>query len=262
MKIPEDQYQAWIRDRQGIAIGRSVVERTGLKLGDRFTLVGDIYPIKLDLVVRAIFKGTEDNNSFFHWKYFEESLPEAWQGAVGTFYLRARSPEDVPRVAQAIDDTFKNAPQPTKTETERAFQLSFVSQLGNVKLFLMCIAGAVVFTILLVSGNTVAMSVRERIQEIGVLKTLGFTSATILWMIIAEAVLISSIGGLLGAALAYGVTEVAGQVMSVFFQGLVMPWWGVLLCLAVALVIGVVSSLFPAIIAARTRVTDALRHAG
>ena len=262
VKVPEDQYQAWIRDQQGIAIGRSVVNRTGLKLGDRFTLVGDIYPISLDVVVRAIFDGTEDNNSFFHFKYFEESLPDEWQGAVGTFYIRARSPDDVPRVAQAIDDLFRNAPQPTKTETERAFQLSFVSQLGNVKLFLMSIAGAVVFTILLVSGNTVAMSVRERIQEIGVLKTLGFTSNTILWMIIVEAVLIALLGGLLGTALAYGVTQAASEMLVAFFEGLVMPWWGVPFCLAIALLIGVVSSVIPATLATRTPVTDALRHTG
>ncbi len=260
--IPEDQYQAWIRDRQGIAIGRSVVNRTGLKLGDRFTLVGDIYPMNLDLVVRAIFDGPEDNNSFFHFKYFEESLPEEWRGAVGTYYLRVGSAEAVPRVAQAVDAMFKNAPQPTKTETERAFQLAFVSQLGNVKLFLMSIAGAVVFTILVVSGNTVAMSVRERIQEIGVLKTLGFTSNTILGMIITEAVLIALLGGLLGTALAYGVTLGASEMLVAFFEGLVMPWWGVPFCLVVALLIGVVSSVIPATLAARTRVTDALRHTG
>ena len=262
VKVPEDQYQAWIRDQQGIAVGRSVVNRTGLKLGDRFTLVGDIYPINLDVVVRAIFDGTQDNNSFFHFKYFEESLPEEWPRAVGTFHLRVRSPADVPRVAQAIDDLFKNAPQPTKTETARAFQLSFVSQLGNVKLFLMSIAGAVVFTILLVSGNTVAMSVRERIHEIGVLKTLGFTSHTVLWMIIIEAVLIALLGGLLGTALAYGVTQAASEMLVAFFVGLVMPWWGVPFCLAVALLIGVVSSVIPAALAARTRVADALRHTG
>ena len=262
VSIPEDQYQAWLRDRQGIAIGTSVVNRTGLKLGDRFTLVGDIYPIDLDVVVRAIFEGPEDNNSFFHWKYFEESLPENRRGEVGTFYIRVRSADDVPRVAQAIDDMFRNSPQPTKTETERAFQLSFVSQMGNVKLFLLSIAGAVVFTILLVSGNTVAMSVRERIQEIGVLKTLGFTSATVLSMIIAEAVLIAFVGGVLGTALTYMVTGLATEMLVGFFEGLIMPWWGVFFCLGVALLIGLFSSIVPAIIAARTRVTDALRHAG
>ena len=262
VSIPEDQYQAWLRDRQGIAIGTSVVNRTGLKLGDRFTLVGDIYPIDLDVVVRAIFEGPEDNNSFFHWKYFEESLPENRRGEVGTFYIRVRSADDVPRVAQAIDDMFRNSPQPTKTETERAFQLSFVSQMGNVKLFLLSIAGAVVFTILLVSGNTVAMSVRERIQEIGVLKTLGFTSATVLSMIIAEAVLIAFVGGVLGTALTYLVTSLATEMLVGFFEGLIMPWWGVFFCLGVALLIGLFSSIVPAIIAARTRVTDALRHAG
>jgi len=263
--IPEDQYQAWVRDRQGIAIGRSVVNRTGLKLGDRFTLVGDIYPLNLDLVVRAIFDGPEDNNSFFHYEYFDkskEALLSGYEGNVGTFYLRVRSPDDVSRVANEIDDMFRNSPQPTKTETERAFQLSFVSQLGNVKLFLLSIAGAVVFTILLVSGNTVAMSVRERIQEIGVLKTLGFTSSAILWMIVFEAVVIALLGGIIGTALTYAVTTVASEMLIGFFEGLVMPWWGAGFCLGVALLIGLTSSIVPAMIAARTRVTDALRHTG
>jgi len=260
--IPEDQYQAWLKDQQGIVIGSSVAERTGLKTGDRFTIKGDIFPTDLDLVVKGIFTGPEDNNSFFHWKYLQESLPEERQGEVGTFYVRVASPEDVPRVASAIDEQFRNAPQPTKTETERAFQLSFISQLGNVKLFLMSIAAAVVFTILLVSGNTVAMSVRERIQEIGVLKTLGFTSNTILGMILGEALLIALAGGLLGTLLAWGLTKFASGTMSVFLVGLEMPLWAIPFNLGVALLIGLLSSLLPAVIAARTRVTEALRYTG
>src|SRR2546430_1866512 len=119
---------------------------------------------------------------------------------VGTFWSRVSSTEDVPRVEKAIDEMFRDSPAQTKTETQSAFALSFVAFLGNVKLILLSICGAVTFTILLVSGNTIAMSVRERVREVGVLKTLGFTRETILGLILAEAVTISTAGGILGIA--------------------------------------------------------------
>jgi putative ABC transport system permease protein len=140
--------------------------------------------------------------------------------------------------------------------------LAFVNQLGNIKLFLLSIAGAVVFTILLVSANTVAMSVRERIQEIGVLKTLGFKSSTILWLIIGESKVMALTGGILGTALGYVVTQAMRDQTVAFFDGLVLPLWGVPICLGVALMIGLLSSVVPALLASRTKITDALRHSG
>ena len=260
--VPPEQLEAFLRDRQGLAVGSSVARRAGLKLGQRITIKGDIYPVDLELFVRAIFEGKEDNESYFHWKYLQESLPKEWRGMVGTFAIKTRSPDDVQRVAEAIDSQFRNSPQPTKTETESAFVLSFVNQLGNIKVFLMSIAGAVVFTILLVSGNTVAMSVRERINEIGVLKTLGFTASTVLWMIIGEAVVMALAGGVLGTAASYFATQLMRDVVVNFFDGLVMPLWGVPICLFVALMVGLLSSVVPAFIASRTKVADALRHSG
>jgi putative ABC transport system permease protein len=166
------------------------------------------------------------------------------------------------RIAREVDEMYRNAPQPTKTETAAAFELSFVNQLGNIKLFLLSIAGAVVFTILLVSGNTVAMSVRERIREIGVLKTLGFTSSAVLTMIVVEAVAMALLGGVLGVALCFAVTQAMRDMMVSFFTGFVMPVWGIPLCLAAAVLIGFCSSIIPASIAARTEITEALRHSG
>jgi putative ABC transport system permease protein len=157
---------------------------------------------------------------------------------------------------------FRNSPEPTKTESAAAFELSFVNQIGNIKLFLLSIAGAVVFTIILVSANTVAMSVRERIREIGVLKTLGFTSSIVLTMIIAEAVAMALLGGVLGVALCFVATKAMANVMVSFFSGFVLPLWGIPLCLAAAALIGFLSSVVPASIAARTEITEALRHAG
>jgi putative ABC transport system permease protein len=176
--------------------------------------------------------------------------------------ILCESEEAVPRVAREIDEMFRNSPQQTKTETESAFQLSFVNQLGNIKLFLLSIAGAVVFTILLVSGNTVAMSVRERIKEVGVLKTLGFTSPVVLALIVSESVFLAMLGGLVGVGAAYLVTRAMADIMVSFFSGFVLPLWGVPICVAVAVLIGFLSSIVPATIAARTTITDALRHSG
>ena len=259
--------KAWIRDRQGIAIGRSVVNRTGLKLGDRFSLVGDIYPLSLDLVVRAIFDGPEDNNSFFHYEYFDkskEALLPGYQGNVGTFYLRVRSSEDIPRVVSAIDEMFRNAPQPTKTETERAFQLAFVSQLGNVKSVSdeasrgrsssrFCWFPEIPWRCRFVSAS----------REIGVVEDARFHVG------------FPSLDDYPGSrrhrprgrrardgVSPMGVTVFAAEMLITFFEGLIMPWWGPGFCLGVALLIGIISSIVPAVIAARTRVTDALRHTG
>ena len=260
--IPPEQKEAFLRDQQGMAVESSVAERLGFKLGQRITIKGDIYPFDLELVIRAIFQAPNDQSTLFHHKYLQESMPEEWGNFAGMFSILARSPGEVPQIAQSVDEMFRNSPAPTKTETEDAFQQSFVEQIGNIKLFLMCIAGAVMFTIILVSANTMAMSTRERIQEIGVLKTLGFTAPVILTMIVSEAVLISAVGGMLGAGLSYVATQALGNLIVGFVAGFIMPLWGVPVCLAVALLIGFFSSVVPAILASQTKITDALRHTG
>jgi putative ABC transport system permease protein len=260
--MPPEQKEAFLRDRQGMAVESSIAERLGFKLGQRITLKGDIYPFDMEFVIRAIFEAPNDQTTLFHYKYLQESMPEEWGNHAGLFTILARSAGDVPRIAQAVDEMFRNSPEPTKTETEDAFQQSFVEQIGNIKLFLMCIAGAVMFTIILVSANTMAMSTRERIQEIGVLKTLGFTAPVILTMIVSEAVLISAAGGLLGAGLSYVATQALGNLIVGFVAGFIMPLWGVPVCLAVALMIGFFSSVVPATLASKTKIADALRHTG
>ncbi len=257
--IPPEQLEAFQRDRQGLAVGKSVADRLGFKIGDRITLQGDIYPFDPELTVRAIFEGRDDEQAFFHFKYLEESLPGR---GVGIFAIRLRSADDASSVAVAVDEMFRNAPSPTKTETEAAFQMSFVSQLGNIKLFLMSIAGAIVFTMLMVSANTVAMSVRERTREVGVLKTLGFTSRSVLGLILGEAVAIALLGGVVGVAVTLAVTALMRDAVVQFFTGFELPVWGVALCFAMAIAVGLVSSAVPALIAARTNICEALRHSG
>jgi putative ABC transport system permease protein len=264
MKIDPDQLRAFQNERTAAAIGKTLAKDQGLKLGQKVTIRGDIYPVNLELTIRAIFEGTADSGDnvlYFHRKYLQESLPEAQRGTVGTFAILADSPESVTRIAREADEMFRNSDRQTKTESERAFQLSFVSMLGNVKLFLLSICGAVVFTILLVSANTMAMSVRERIKEIGVLKTLGFTTGKVLTMIIAESVIIAMIGGLLGCLLAFGFCSLLTNVQ-VMFRGLSMPPTVILISLSVAFAIGLLSSVVPAYNASRVPITDALRHVG
>src|SRR5215831_748517 len=248
VNIAPEELKAFQADRAGAAVGRTLAEKQNFKIGQRITIKGDIYPVNLELTIRAIFKGAaNDATLYFHRKYLEESLPESQRGTVGVFSILADSPESVTRLAGEIDETYRNSDRQTKTESERAFQLSFIAMLGNVKVFLLSICGAVAFTILLVSANTMAMSVRERIKEIGVLKTLGFTTPQVLTMIIAESVIIAMLGGVIGCLLAYAVSQGVSRMSLPFLPfGLPMPPAVVLISLAVTLAIGFFSSVFPA----------------
>jgi putative ABC transport system permease protein len=268
-QIPDDQKLAFQRERTGCIISRTLANQLNFKLGDRITLVGDYLPVTLDLKVVGIYEEPDKMPSlYFSYDYLKESLGSnsALQNQVGAFLIEADSAEDVPRIAAAIDHEFESSPFPTKSESEKAFELSFASFLGNLKLFIMAICGAVTFTILLVSGNTISMSVRERIREVGILKTLGFSPGAILGIILGEAAVISLIGGLLGALLASVMCSMISHSPAAnFMSGLstlgITPVVGGL-SLAVALLIGIVSSFVPAWGASRTTILDALRYAG
>src|SRR5437588_219430 len=167
-----------------------------------------IFPVTLEFTVRGIYDSDENNeNLYFDRKYLDESVNGAMKNMAGMFIILADSADSVPRIARAIDDEFSNSTTHTKTETERVFQLAFINAMGNVKAFLLSICAAVTFTVLLVSGNTMAMSVRERVREVGVLKTLGFTREAILGMILGEAVTLAIVGGAIGIALASGLCD-------------------------------------------------------
>jgi putative ABC transport system permease protein len=170
-------------------------------------------------------------------------------------------PEDATAIIKTVDDMFRNSPMQTKTETEKAFEVSFLAFLGNVKLFLLSICAAVTFTILLVAGNTMAMSVRERVREVGVLKTLGFTPGSILGMILGEAVVISLVGGAIGVALANFVCAGIRQMPSTFanMSNIHVPPVMIAICLAVASVIGLISCFVPAWTASRRPIVESLR---
>jgi len=199
--IPPEQLAAWKRERTAALVGKRLMETYHWKLNDRITLKGTIYPVDLEFIIRAVYTDPEDVSVeraiYFHWDYFDESLGRP--GRTGSFYVKAATAEDIPRLADRIDSMFRNTDAETKTETEKAFNLSFVSMLGNVKLLLNAICLAVVFTILLVAGNTMAMSIRERTGEVAILKTLGFRQNAILHLLVGESVAIALLGGILGA---------------------------------------------------------------
>lgn len=266
LEMPEEQRKAFVTDRTGCIISKDLASKLDLKLGQRITLVGDIYPVTLELKIVGIFDDPDAVQSmFFNYAYLRDALPMARRNYIGTVAVLATSPDEVPRIAKAVDAMFENSSPQTKTESEQQFALSFVSFLGNIKLFLLSICGAVTFTILLVSGNTMAMSVRERIKEVGVLKTLGFTNEALLGIIVGEAMFIALAGGLIGLILAAFVTAgatKAGAGAMVGVASLSLTPFTILISLAVALVIGFVSSFIPAWNAARTNILDSLRYTG
>ncbi len=263
-KIPADQLAAWQRDRQGVIVDAMLAKKFGWKIGDRIILKGTIYPVNLELNIRGIFSSDPSSQSvYFNTKYVEEAVP-FFKGTAGTFSILADSAGDVSKVATTVDDMFHNSPQPTKTESEKAFQLSFVAMLGNVKAFILSICGAVVFTILLVSANTMAMSIRERTREVAVLKTLGFRRETILGLFVGEAVTLALAGGLLGAVAGYGLIYAFGHSSAggMFFAGVKVSPGTMAIALLVAAFVGFVSAIIPAYNASRINIVEGLRHIG
>lgn len=262
IQMPEDQIKAWQRDRQGVIVDDSLAAKYGWKLGDRLYIQGDIYPVNLELYVRGIFHSTPDNKSaYFNSKYVEEAV-SFFKGQAGTFSILAASPSDVSKIATEIDDMFRNSPQPTKAESEKAFGLEFVAMMGNVKAFILSICSAVVFATLLVSANTMAMSIRERTREVAVLKTLGFTKIGVLGLFVSEAVALSLAGGLLGASLGsllvYGFSHAAQLT---FFPLRMTPTIFTLALLTSGFV-GLLSAALPSYHASQINIVDGLRHIG
>jgi putative ABC transport system permease protein len=261
--LPADQITAWQRDRQGVIVDDYLAKKYGWKLGDRIVLQGTIYPVNLELNIRGIFHSDPDNKSvYFNTKYVEESVP-SFKGQAGTFTILADSPSDVSKVAAAVDDMFRNSPQPTKTESEKAFGLEFVAMMGNVKAFILSICSAVLFATLLVSANTMAMSIRERTREVAVLKTLGFTRRGVLRLFVSEAVALSLIGGLIGASfgwlLVYFVTH-SRQFVSFFPMRVTPDIW--LVALLTSGLVGLLSAALPSYHASQVNIVDGLRHIG
>jgi len=263
-EMPADQLAAFKRGRTACVIGKKICDQYGIKLGERVTIVGDIYPVTLELTCVGIFNHPVNNECLvFHREYLSELLPKSsnTRDSVGTYMILANSPDNVPRISRAVDAMFENSPYPTRTESEQEFGRSFLAFLGNIKLFLAAICGAVTFTILLVSANTVAMAVRERTREMAILRTLGYTPAEILQLILGESIAISLLGGVVGLGLGWFLAK-GMQAGGANFGFTGIRWQAATVVLCMAAFIGLIAALVPALIAARKNVVESLRFTG
>lgn len=259
-KLPPEQYAAWLADRGSCVVGEETMRRYGLKLGDKMKLVGTFYPVDLDLKIVGSFASPVDAMSvFFHHRHLDEMLGDP--GTVGTWWVRAESAEVAPAVIEAINRAFANTSAEVRAETERAFQMGFVSMWGNIKLLIGAISAVVVFTLLLVSVSTMSMAIRERFRELAVLKALGFRRRELFAFVLAESFGLAMLGALLGAGGAWALftfLPVAKLTNGMFPFFEVAPW--ILgLAFAVAALLGILAALPPLLAIHRTSVVEGLK---
>ena len=273
--VPEDQKQALLADRRGILIGKGLAQKYGWKIGDTFQMESTIPPYRVgrpfEFVVRAIYDadlvrypGTDMSQAFFHHKYLYEAARGNSYVQAGTYVVEINDPSQVAEVSKAIDALFENSDSQTKTETEGAFVAGFIAMIGNLSVLLNGIGLAVTFTSLLVTANTMSMAVRERRTEIAVLKTLGFPGGLVLVLIVAEAMVLGLLGGAIGIGLGAGTIQAmmgapfVGQLLAGFPSMGLTPAIAIE-ALGIALAIGFLAGLPPALVAYRSRITETLR---
>ena len=266
LKMPQTWLDAWARNRQGAVIGREIAEQYGLKVGDRIPIQATIWT-KADggrtweFDIEGIFENEDPRGStaflLFQYDYFDEARAFG-KGTVGWYILRVERGADPVQVANAIDLQFANSPNETETSTEAAFAQSFAKQFGNIALIVTLILGAVFFTLLLVAGNTMSQSVRERIAELAVLKTLGFADRSVLGIVLAESVIVMLIGGALGLAIGWLLVQGAAANMAAFLPGIFLSPQAMLTAVAMMVGAGVLAGIFPAVKAMRLSIIDAL----
>ena len=266
-EMPKEQMAAFEADRTGAVVGKALADRFGWKIGDTIPLQATIFPNRdgsndWPLTLRGVFtlkdskrKG-EENQLMFHWKYFDEANQYV-NGQVGWYMVRLDNADHATRVARSIDALSENSDRETKTQTEQAFNQSFAKQFADIGLIVTAIMGAVFFTLLLLTGNTMAQAVRERVPELAILKTLGFKDGTVLWLVLVESVLLVGIGGLLGMALARAILPaLASRAQGMLPATIPAQTW--LLGLGLIVLIGLVVGVLPALRAKRLKIVDAL----
>ena len=262
--IEPQQLAAWRAQRNSFIAGRQLIERYHWKIGDRIELTGSYIPLNLSLVLAGVYRGPDESTIFFHNKYLEN----AWLtrlGQTGTYVLRVAAPADVAPVTEAIDAQFENSGAPVKAMPEKQFQLQFVEMLGNVKLLIRSILLAVLFTVILIVANTMAMSARERVTEIAVMRAVGFRPRDVLWLVLAEAVVLALLGGVVGVLLSFPLTRMLVEALkqspaAVFAYNFRVPLSSIGMAFAASVAIGTISGFVPAIRAARLSVVAALRQ--
>jgi putative ABC transport system permease protein len=265
IELPDAERTTWLAERDSFVAGKSLVDRFGWKIGDRIAVKGDIYPVNVDLVLRGVFTVPQtpsmERQIFFHRKYLEEGLGNP--GNVGTYWLLVESPDDVPAVVTAAESMFENSEMPVRAETEKAFQLSFLEMMGNVRVLFGAIGLAVVISIFFITANTMAMTARERTNEVAVLKTLGYRRRHVVGLVLGESVAVGLAGACAGTVLAAGLLALVASALAESF-----PFFGTLsvtpavaaVSVLAGLAVGVLAGWFPAAQVARLRIVDGLRR--
>jgi putative ABC transport system permease protein len=261
--IPEEQWQNYVKDRQGAIAGAATAKRFGWKVGDRIpikgTFLGGVWEFNLDGIYHGTRQADDETQFWFQWKRFEEQVPAQYKGHVGWYTVKVDHPDDSLPISKAIDTEFANSPFETHTDTEKAFATGWVKQFGNIQFLIMAIGGVVFFTLLLVTGNTMAIAVRERTGELAVLKAVGYSDRFVLLFVLFESLLIAVIGGALGLGLAK-IFTLGGDPTRGLLPFFFLPGKAILAGLGVTLAVGAASGVIPAIGAMRLRVVDALRR--
>ncbi|HUP47913.1 MAG TPA: FtsX-like permease family protein [Thermoanaerobaculia bacterium] len=265
--LPPEQLEAWTKTKTGAIVGRTTANRFNFQVGQKIPLQATIWRPKdggstwtFDLVgiYEAASKETDTSNFFFRSDYLQEN--NVWgEGQVGWYYIRVADPSRAEEVARKVDERFANSPAETKTETEGAFVKAFAEQMGNIGAIIRAILTAVFFTILLVAGNTMAQSVRERVSELGVMKAIGFTDAQVLFFVLAESLLIALVGGGIGLTVAWfaiAAGDPTSGALPVFF----FPPADVIAGILFAFALGLLTGLIPGVQAMRLNTVEALRR--
>jgi putative ABC transport system permease protein len=260
---PEEK-EAFRRERTACIVGEKLAAKYGFKIGDQITLKGTIFPGNWDLTVRGIAHARtanlDTNFLLFSWEYVNQRMGNF--GQVGWYVTKVADPARAGDLSRTIDATFLNSAAETKTETEKAFQLGFITMLGNIRAVIYAVGTAIVIAIMLVSMNTMMMAARERTREVAVLKAVGFTDRTVLGLVLTESLLISLTGGILGTLLARVVYDASGFTGGGFFPSFVVTYSTMGRATGIAVAMGLLSGAIPAWNASRLKVVDALRHVG
>jgi len=265
--LPPDEEKAWLATRTGAIVGHRTAERFGWKIGDKVPIRStiwsqangnQIWTFDIVGVYDGKDKGTDTTPMFFRYDYFDEARQFA-KGQVGWYTIRIKDPSQAAEVAKRVDEEFENSSAETKTEPEGAFIQGWAKAIGNIVFIVAAILSAVFFTILLVTGNTMAQAVRERTGELGVLKAIGFTNGQIVALVLAESCLLTVLGGVVGLGLAWLVIS-RGDPTSGLLPMFFFPTRDLLIGFGISIVLGFVTGIFPALQAMRLRVADALRR--
>jgi len=260
--------EEWRRDRASALVGEKLLRKYGWKLGDRVLVKGTLYPVHLDLTIKAVYSLPYENSAsvFFHREYLEEAWPP-FRGMISTIWTRVVDNDAEARLPAEIDAFFDNSPFPTKSDSESAFLTGFVQLLGNVQLLLTSLGAVLVLVIVLIAANTMAMSTRERVVEIAVMRTLGYTRAKVVLLILFESLVMALAGAALGLALfaaAFGSLKNAllDTRLAPFAAGMKISPGLLALAVGTAILIGLLAALVPALRSARRRIVDGLRFTG